>query len=131
MRRSGPKDPERAFGFSVGLVLSAVAALFLGRGRAPLAGALGATGGLLIVLAAARPRWLKRPSAVWWRMAHALAYVNARVLLTLIFAIVLTPVGLLWRLAGKDPLARRRQPSTGWSPYPIRYRDRNHYERMF
>lgn len=131
MIRGGPKDPDRAFGFSVGFVLSAIAALFLWRGRPAVAEALGVVGGLLIVLAAVRPGWLKWPSAAWWKLANVLAYVNARVLLTLIFAIVLTPTGLLWRLAGKDPLARRRHASTGWSLYPIRYRERTHYERMF
>jgi hypothetical protein len=55
----------------------------------------------------------------------------ARFWLTLLFIIVLTPVNLIWRLMGRDPLARRRDRWTGWSPYPPRYRDRKHYDRMF
>ena len=41
------------------------------------------------------------------------------------------PVSVIWRLLGKDPLERRRGQSTGWSPYPARYRDPRHYERMY
>ena len=58
-------------------------------------------------------------------------YVNARVLLTVLFGLVLTPLGLVWRVTGKDPLARRRSTWQGWSAYPSRYQDRQHYERMF
>jgi hypothetical protein len=44
---------------------------------------------------------------------------------------VLVPIALIWRLTGKDPLARRRDKWPGWSPSPARYRDRKHYERMY
>ena len=43
----------------------------------------------------------------------------------------LVPIGFIWRLTGKDPLARRRRTAPGWSPYPNRYRDRRHYLRMY
>jgi hypothetical protein len=57
--------------------------------------------------------------------------VNARVLLTLLFVIVLVPLSLVWRLLRTDPLGRRRSAWTGWSPYPTRYRDPRHYLRMY
>jgi hypothetical protein len=44
---------------------------------------------------------------------------------------VLTPLGLIWRVTGKDPLSRKRARWNGWSAYPARYRDRKHYERMY
>lgn len=131
MTNRGPRNPERSFGFSVGLVLCAGASLLAWRGRFGPAEATGVVGLSLIVLARVRPTLLKWPSAIWWRCSQALAYVNVRVLLTVVFAVVLAPLGLAWRLGGKDPLARRRQTWTGWSPYPVRYRDRKHYERMF
>jgi hypothetical protein len=48
-----------------------------------------------------------------------------------LFAIVLVPLSLVWKLIGKDPLTRSRRTWPGWSPYPARYRDRQHYERMY
>jgi hypothetical protein len=127
----GPKNPERSFGLSVGGVLVAIALILWWRGRVGRAEILGGIGSVLLLFGALRPRLLKWPSALWWRFSRVLAYVNARILLTLMFSLLLVPVSLLWRVIGKDPLARRREKFEGWTPYPARYRDRTHFERMF
>jgi hypothetical protein len=88
-------------------------------------------GAVLLFLGLVYPPLLKYPSAAWWRFAQVLGYVNARVLLTVLFAVVLVPLSLIWRLTGKDPLARRRSAWRGWSAYPARYRDKQHYSRMY
>jgi hypothetical protein len=126
-----PKNPERSFGLSVGFVLSAIAVLLWWRGRVARAEITGALGAILVLAGSIYPSLLKYPSAIWWRLARTLGHVNARVLLTVLFWVVLVPLSLLWRLTGKDPLARRRDAWRGWSPYPLRYRDRKHYERMY
>jgi multisubunit Na+/H+ antiporter MnhG subunit len=131
MAPKGPANPERSFGLSVGAVLCAISLALVWRGRVHRAEVLGTIGGLLVILGVLRPALLGWPSAWWWRFSRALGRVNARVLLTLLFVVVLTPVGLIWRLMGRDPLARRRGGSSGWSLYPVRYRDRQHYLRMF
>jgi hypothetical protein len=127
----GPKNPERSFGVSVGAVLVVIALALWWRGRVGRAEILGAVGGVLLFFGAVRPQLLKWPSAVWWRFAGVLAYVNARILLTILFSVLLVPLSLLWRMIGKDPLARRRDKFEGWTLYPARYRDRTHFERMF
>lgn len=127
----GPSNPERSFGVSVGLVLCAIAAVLWWRARVGRAEILGAVGVSLLVAGLVHPPVLKYPSAAWWRLSRALGYVNARVLLTIMFWILLVPISLLWRLTGKDPMARRRRDWPGWTPYSPRYRDRRHYERMF
>jgi len=126
-----PKSPERSFGVSVGLVLCAIAAALVWRGHAGRAEVIGLAGAVLLTCGLVYPPILKRPSVVWWRFSRALGQVNARILLTLLFSIVLVPLSLVWRLTGKDPLTRRRDRWPGWSPYPVRYRDRHHYTRMF
>ena len=127
----GPKNPERSFGVSVGAVLVVIALILWWRGRVGRAEILGGIGAVLMFFGAVRPQLLKWPSAVWWKLAMVLGYVNSRVILTLAFAIVLTPLGLLWRLIGRDPLAMRRRNWPGWSPYPARYRNANHFTRMY
>jgi len=127
----GPKNPERSFGVSVGGVLIAIALILWWRGRVGRAEILGGIGSVLLAFGALQPQLLKWPSAVWWRFSRALAYVNARILLTLMFSVLLVPLSLIWRVIGKDPLARRREKFEGWTPYPARYRDRTHFERMF
>ena len=127
----GPKNPERSFGVSVGGVLIAIALILWWRGRVGRAEILGGIGSVLLAFGALRPQLLKWPSAVWWRFSRVLAYVNARILLTLMFSLLLIPLSLIWRAIGKDPLARRRDKFEGWTRYPARYRDRTHFERMF
>lgn len=131
MSGKGPKNPERSFGVSVGAVLTIIGGVMLWRGRLLASEITGGIGVTLLVFGLARPSLLRIPSAIWWRFAKALAYVNARIILTLLFAVVLTPMSMMWRLIGRDPLNRRRRSSHGWSPYPVRYRDVKHYERMF
>jgi hypothetical protein len=127
----GPKNPERSFGVSVGIVLLVIAAILLWRGRIGRAEVLGGIGGVLLLCGLIHPPLLKYPSAAWWRFSHVLGYVNARILLTVLFSIVLLPLSIFWKLTGRDPLARRRDKWPGWSPYPVRYRDRTHYTRMY
>jgi hypothetical protein len=124
-------NEERSFGISVGAVLCAIAAVLWWRGRIGRAEFVGGVGAFLLVAGLVYPPVLTYPSAAWWRFSRALGYVNARVLLTLLFSLVLVPLSMIWRLTGKDPLSRRRANWPGWTPYPARYRDRKHYERMY
>lgn len=131
MTHKGPKNPERSFGISVGCVLIAIAAFLAWRGRVGRAEVIGGIGAFLLVAGLVYAPILKWPSALWWRMAGFLGYVNSRILLTVLFAIVLVPVGVIWRLIGKDPLTLRRRSWTGWTAYPPRYRDHKHFQRMY
>ena len=131
MSKKGPANPERSFGISVGAVLVAIAAFLAWRGRIGRAEIVGGIGAVLLILGLTAPTLMKYPSMVWWKFALALGYVNARIILTIAFAIVLTPVGLAWRLLGKDPLARKRSNWPGWSPSPSRFSDPEHFKRMY
>ena len=131
MTHKGPANPEKSFGISVGIVLLLIAGFLVWRERLATAQIVGGTGAVLLVLGLIQPRLLKWPSAVWWRFALILGYVNARIILTVIFTIVFSPLGLLWRIIGNDPLARKRRNWPGWSPYPARYRKSDHFTRMY
>jgi hypothetical protein len=134
MKSTGGKagrGTERSFGLSVGTVFCVLAAALFWRGRLLTSEIMAAAGATLVVLGAVRPSLLKWPHVWWWRVARVVGDFNARVLLTVMFVLVFVPIGLFWRLTGKDPLARRRRTTSGWSPYPDRYRDRRHYQRMY
>ncbi len=70
------------------------------------------------VMALWQPRWFRG----WYRLSLRLGFYSSqfigRVVLLLFFFLVLTPVGLLLRWAGKDPLQLRHPPAaqTGWQP---------------
>ena len=68
----------------------------------------------------------------WMRFAHALGWVNSRILLSLMFYGIMTPYGLVMRLAGRNPL-RRRGPAqpTYWIPRKHPRQRREQFERLF
>ena len=127
----GPKNPERSFGLSVGGVLLLIAGFAVWRQRMTVAEWTGAIGAVLVVCGAVAPKLLFYPSKAWWRFAMALGWVNARIILTIAFAIVLTPMSLIWRAIGRDPMQRRRASWRGWTAYPERYRSADHFTKMY
>jgi len=88
-------------------------------------------GGLLVGMAYAAPAVLRVPNRVWWRCAQALGWVNSRILLTLFFALVITPIAVAMRVFGRQPLRPDKGATTTWAIYSARCRDPRHYERMF
>lgn len=124
---------SRAFGRGVGGMLLLIALYLFARGRAGVATSVVATlGAALVVLGQWAPGVLRVPAALWMRLAHALAWVSTRVVLTALYFLVLTPIALVKRWRGFDPLDRRGAPrDTYWTPYPTRQQDPRYYERMF
>ena len=124
------RPSERAFGLSVGCAFLGLAALTAWRGRTTLASAFATLGILLIAFGALAPGALRIPNRIWSRFAGLLGWINSRILLTIFFALVLTPVGVLMRATGRNPL-RATRGSSNWRPYPARRRDARHYEHLF
>ena len=122
----------RKTALSVGAVLVVLGAWSLWRHHLLRAEIFGAAGALLILLAVVAPRWTLPFHRVWMKFAGALGYVNSRIILSVMYYGVLTPVGLLMRAAGRDPLNRRRKPSESyWIPRPKPRQDREQFERLF
>ena len=53
------------------------------------------------------PMFFKPLSIVWFGLSHVLGNVVSKVLLTLLFIILVTPVGLIRRIMGKDEMQRK------------------------
>ena len=72
---------------------------------------------------------LRRPCFLLWMAAvHPLGWLLSHLLLGLVYYLLITPIGLLLRLAGHDPTARKFEPdrATMWherqeAPPPERY----------
>ena len=54
------------------------------------------------------PSFFKPLAKVWFGLSHVLGTVMSKVILTLAFFLVLTPMGLLRSLLGKDPMRVRQ-----------------------
>jgi hypothetical protein len=90
---------------------------------------LGAT---LALLGAIFPQSLVVPNRLWMGMAEAMGFVMTRVILSVVFFLFVTPIGLARRLFGGDPLGRRAgRTESYWKPYTERRRDAKHYEKMY
>lgn len=77
-------------------------------------------------------RFLKLLYKVWMKFAHALGWVNTRVILTVIYLLVFTPVALLFRIIGNDPMERKIEAvDSYWTKKePTEFRQED-YRRQF
>ncbi len=124
---------QREFGLLVGAIFCALGGWWLYRGRlGAVAPVVLSIGGLLLLLGALFPGTLRYPYRFWMALAEVLAFVMTRVILALVFFGVVTPIGLLRKALGGDPLRRRaRAADSYWWPYSDRQRNLKHYEKMF
>ncbi|MDQ1728482.1 MAG: hypothetical protein QOD33_607 [Pyrinomonadaceae bacterium] len=124
---------EREFGLIVGSILLLLGGWWLFRGKFAFGRqAAITTGALLIALGLLWPRALVLPNKAWMFLAEGLSFVTTRVILALVFFLVVTPIGVVKRLMGWDPLSRRgERRASYWQPYSERQRNPRHYEKMF
>ncbi|MFK8184078.1 MAG: SxtJ family membrane protein [Phormidesmis sp.] len=102
------KQGLRKFGLTTGIIFAVLFGLVLpfvwgaGIHRWPIV-----AGGILCSVALVAPRSLAPFYAVWMRIALVLGWLNSRIILGIIFLLVLTPMALIMRLLGKDPMQRK------------------------
>jgi hypothetical protein len=117
--KSLPTDTRtlRKFGLLVGGVFGLLALWFWWRHK-PWWPWLGTPALPLLVLGAVFPRALRHVYLGWMALALVMGLVVSTVLLTLFFYLLLTPIGLVTRLLGKDFLAQKLEPSrtSYWLP---------------
>lgn len=102
---------DRAFGMVFTGFFSLVGAWPLLHGLAPRPWALVLAGGFALVTLV-RPAWLAPLNRQWTRLGLVLHKIVNPIVLGLIFVLTIVPMGLLFRLLGKDPLRLKRKPGT-------------------
>jgi hypothetical protein len=124
---------EKEFGLIVGGVMALVGAWWLYRGKfTSVAHVALPLGVVLMVMGLAIPRALKLPNRLWMRFAELLSFVTTRIILAFVFFVVITPIGLVKRALGWDPLHRRASGGDSyWHAYSERQLNPRHYEKMF
>ena len=101
---------NRAFGIVFTVVFLVIALWPLVNGEGPRLWALVVAGGFLL-LAIAFPRYLAPLNRLWARFGVLLHKVVNPIILGLMFVLAITPVALIFRALGKDPLNRRFDPA--------------------
>ncbi len=126
------KRELRKFGITVGIVSCLLGGLFLWRGRDYYSYFLILSAALLL-LGLAVPILLKPIYKVWMTLAVLLGYLMTRVILSVLFFLVVTPIGLLGRLFGKNflDLKFNRNANSYWTHKESKGFERSEYERQF
>ncbi|MBL8324581.1 MAG: hypothetical protein JNJ89_06440 [Rubrivivax sp.] len=108
---------DRSFGFVFAVVFVIIGLWPLLSSRGPRWWSL-AIALAFAVVAVVLPRVLAPLNRVWMKFGLLLAAVISPIALAILFYVVFTPVGLLMRLFGKDPLklARDKDAASYWVP---------------
>jgi len=84
---------------------------------------------LALIVCAVRPRWFRGFYRGGMTVSSHIGQVIGRILLTVFFLVIVTPLGLLLRLSGKDLLQLKRP--TGANSYWRVAKTGNQFDRMF
>lgn len=108
---------DRGFGLVFTVIFVIVGCWPLFYGEAPRWWAFGVAT-VLAVITIFRPAVLARPNALWTKFGIFLGNVVGPVALGVLFFGVMTPLGVLMRLTGKDPLRLKldRDAKSYWIP---------------
>jgi saxitoxin biosynthesis operon SxtJ-like protein len=122
----------RRFGLTVGAGLAILGVLSWYRGHATAPPVLWAIGGTLSVLGLTVPNLLLPVEKAWMALALVLGWINTRIILSLLFYVVFTPIGVVMRFF-RDPLNRRfRDQDAGyWIHRETARLDLEAYKRQF
>ncbi len=121
----------RQFGLLVGGVFAVIGLWpVMFRSEAPRLWAM-ILGSLLIVLGVVAPQGLRQIHGGWMKVGHILGAINTRIILGIIYYLLITPMGLVMRLMGKDPMHRALMKSADTYRIVRASRPREHMRNQF
>ena len=88
-------------------------------------------GSLLIVLGVIAPQSLKQVYGGWMKVGQVLGSINTKIILAIIYYLLITPMGLVMRLMGKDPMHRALAQGTDTYRIVRTPRPRQHMRNQF
>ena len=104
MEHAATRKELRQFGLLVGAIFTVIGLWpLVFRGEPLRLWAVG-IGGLLIACGGILPQLLAPIHTGWMWVGHILGWINTRILLGIVFYVLLTPLGLVFRLMGKDTM---------------------------
>ena len=119
----------RKFAFTVGAAFLVFAALAWWRDRELPLRVFAALGGLLVAAGLLVPTRLGPVERAWMGLAHAISRVTTPIFMGVVYFLVMLPIGLLMRLAGRRPLAHEPVEDSLWMKPPSG--GRSDLERQF
>ena len=129
--KSGTKE-LRQFGITMAVVLSLIGCWAWWK-ESQWYGYLFIAAAALLAPAVFVPGLLKPLHRFWMTLGLCMGWVVTGLLMIVLFYLVVTPVGLLMRLCGRDPLKRSfdGEAESYWIPRDAGPADKKNYERQF
>lgn len=129
--KTGKKD-LRSFGVTIGIILLLVAGLLFYKEKESFQIFL-YIAGTFIGIGLIIPIILKPIYIVWMTFAVVLGWFMTRVILSLLFYVIITPIGLVLRIFGKDFLELKKQAVQGsyWNQRDSNLEKNQNYEKQF
>ena len=126
------KKDLRQFGITMGIVLALLGGLFLWREKDCYFYFL-MLSIVFFFIGLALPVLLKPIHKVWMTLAILMGWVVTRVIMITLFYLVVTPIGFLTRLCGKDFLNIKSEKNVNsyWIPRKTIKADKKKYENQF
>ena len=106
MAHAATRKELRQFGLLVGAIFTVIGLWPLVFRDEPLRLWAVGLGGLLIAVGGLLPQLLAPVHTGWMWVGHILGWINTRILLSIVFYALVTPIGLVFRLMGKDTMRR-------------------------
>jgi hypothetical protein len=108
----------RRFGLTVGAAFLLFAGIAWWRGHPMTSTVLGTLGGGLSVAGLLLPTYLGPVERKWMQLAHLISKVTTPIVMGVMYLVVLTPVGVLRRLFGGNPVVHAAHDASYWKPRP-------------
>ena len=126
------KSDLRKFGITIGVILLIIAGFLFWSEKESLQ-ILFTFGAVLLILGFTIPVILKPIYWVWMIFATILGWIMTRVILSLLFYLIVTPIGLVARLFGKQFIELKWDKSEGsyWNYRSKKYIMKDEYEKQF
>ena len=102
---------DRKFGYTFAVVFTLFGAWLLWHANRAGFVLIGA-GAAFAVVAAMVPRILRPLNVAWMYLGFALNKIVSPIVLGAIYALIIVPVGLFFRIRGRDALHRAREPNS-------------------
>jgi large-conductance mechanosensitive channel len=112
---------DRSFGCTVGAILMVIGAgkVFMAGAVAPVSCLIFAAGAVALLLGIVAPARLSTVNRLWLKTGATIAKLVNPIILALLFFLVVTPMALVMRIAGRRPL--RLSPDRAAATYWIRH----------
>ena len=129
--RLTPAQQGRRFGLTVGAAFLVLGSIAWWRGHPTTVTVLGGLGTILVLAGLVIPAYLGPVERAWMALAHAISRVTTPIVMGVMYFVVLTPIGLLRRTIGSNPLTHVAHDDTFWKPRPPNARRSASMERQF